>query len=203
MAGVDLLLVGDSCAMVVHGHDTTLPITLDDMLLHCKAVARGARRPFLVGWQRGHRVQVGLPRGWWAGRHAAAVARTARRPFVAGGCPHASAQACGLALGVVAWWVAWHGGVPVWAGAGLGTHLGSRPSRKPQGRWGLCERDNYDGTAFHTPMRKACGCLLHCAAQIGDLPFGCYETNVRDAVQSAVRMLKEGGMDAVKLEGEA
>lgn len=83
MAGVDLLLVGDSCAMVVHGHDTTLPITLDDMLLHCKAVARGARRPFLIG----------------------------------------------------------------------------------------------------------------------DLPFGCYETNVRDAVQSAVRMLKEGGMDAVKLEG--
>eukprot|EP00198_Chlamydomonas_reinhardtii_P001511 XP_001690847.1 ketopantoate hydroxymethyltransferase [Chlamydomonas reinhardtii] len=82
-AGIDLLLVGDSVAMVVHGHDTTLPITLEEMLVHCKAAARGARRAFLVG----------------------------------------------------------------------------------------------------------------------DLPFGCYETDVRDAVRSAVRMLKEGGMDAVKLEG--
>ena len=43
-AGIDLLLVGDSVAMVVHGHDTTLPVTLDDMILHCQAVYRGARR---------------------------------------------------------------------------------------------------------------------------------------------------------------
>jgi 3-methyl-2-oxobutanoate hydroxymethyltransferase len=48
-AGIDMLLVGDSVAMVVHGHDTTLPVTMDEMLTHCKAVARGARRPFLVG----------------------------------------------------------------------------------------------------------------------------------------------------------
>lgn len=82
-AAADILLVGDSVGMVVHGHDTTLPVTLDDMLLHCRAVARGARRAFLVG----------------------------------------------------------------------------------------------------------------------DLPFGSYETGVRDAVGAAVRMLKEGGMDAVKLEG--
>ena len=47
-AGIDLLLVGDSVAMVVHGHDTTLPITLEEMLVHCKAAARGARRAFLV-----------------------------------------------------------------------------------------------------------------------------------------------------------
>jgi 3-methyl-2-oxobutanoate hydroxymethyltransferase len=48
-AGIDLLLVGDSAAMVVHGHDNTLPITLEEMIVHCKAVARGASRPFLVG----------------------------------------------------------------------------------------------------------------------------------------------------------
>lgn len=48
-AGIDMLLVGDSVAMVVHGHDTTLPVTMEEMLTHCKAVARGARRPFLVG----------------------------------------------------------------------------------------------------------------------------------------------------------
>ena len=37
-AGIDILLVGDSVAIVVHGHDTTLPITLDDTILYCKAV---------------------------------------------------------------------------------------------------------------------------------------------------------------------
>ncbi|XP_057865459.1 3-methyl-2-oxobutanoate hydroxymethyltransferase 1, mitochondrial [Cryptomeria japonica] len=48
-AGIDICLVGDSAGMVVHGHDTTLPVTIEDMLLHCQAVARGARRPLLVG----------------------------------------------------------------------------------------------------------------------------------------------------------
>lgn len=83
LADIDIVLVGDSVSMVVHGHDTTLPITLDDMLMHCKAVARGASRAFLIG----------------------------------------------------------------------------------------------------------------------DLPFGSYELSTTEAVKSAVRMLKEGGMDAVKLEG--
>lgn len=49
MAGIDVCLVGDSASMVVHGHDTTLPISLDEMLVHCRAVARGATRPLLVG----------------------------------------------------------------------------------------------------------------------------------------------------------
>lgn len=49
LSGVDILLVGDSVGMVVHGHETTLPVTLEDMLLHCRSVARGAQRPFLIG----------------------------------------------------------------------------------------------------------------------------------------------------------
>jgi 3-methyl-2-oxobutanoate hydroxymethyltransferase len=48
-AGADILLVGDSLGMVVQGHDTTLPVTLDEMIYHCKAVARGTRRAHIVG----------------------------------------------------------------------------------------------------------------------------------------------------------
>lgn len=48
-AGIDILLVGDSAGMVVHGFDTTLPLTLDMMLVHCQAVSRGTGRPFLIG----------------------------------------------------------------------------------------------------------------------------------------------------------
>ncbi|KAF7808933.1 3-methyl-2-oxobutanoate hydroxymethyltransferase 1, mitochondrial-like [Senna tora] len=49
MAGIDICLVGDYASMVVHGHDTTLPITLDEMLVHWHVVARGAKRSLLVG----------------------------------------------------------------------------------------------------------------------------------------------------------
>jgi 3-methyl-2-oxobutanoate hydroxymethyltransferase len=48
-AGIPILLVGDSLGMVMLGHPTTLPVTLDDMLHHAKAVARGARQALLIG----------------------------------------------------------------------------------------------------------------------------------------------------------
>lgn len=48
-AGVDSILVGDSLGMVVLGYENTLPVTMEDMLHHSKAVARGAHLPLLVG----------------------------------------------------------------------------------------------------------------------------------------------------------
>jgi 3-methyl-2-oxobutanoate hydroxymethyltransferase len=48
-AGADVLLVGDSLGMVVQGHDTTLPVTLEEMAYHCRAVVRGASRAHVVG----------------------------------------------------------------------------------------------------------------------------------------------------------
>ncbi|MCE5191986.1 MAG: 3-methyl-2-oxobutanoate hydroxymethyltransferase [Actinomycetia bacterium] len=47
-AGVDSILVGDSLGMVVLGHDSTLPVTLDDMLRHTAAVVRGTSRALIV-----------------------------------------------------------------------------------------------------------------------------------------------------------
>jgi 3-methyl-2-oxobutanoate hydroxymethyltransferase len=47
-AGVDAILVGDSMAMVVQGHDTTLPVTLEEMIYHGEMVARAARRAMVI-----------------------------------------------------------------------------------------------------------------------------------------------------------
>ena len=48
-AGIPVLLVGDTLAEVVLGHETTLPVTMDEMLHHCRAVARGAKNALVVG----------------------------------------------------------------------------------------------------------------------------------------------------------
>ena len=48
-AGIDSVLVGDSLGMVVLGYENTLPVTMDDMLHHCRAVARGAQYALCIG----------------------------------------------------------------------------------------------------------------------------------------------------------
>lgn len=48
-AGVDSILVGDSLGMVVLGYDSTVPVTMEEMLHHCRAVRRGAQYAFLIG----------------------------------------------------------------------------------------------------------------------------------------------------------
>ncbi|HEX6724592.1 MAG TPA: 3-methyl-2-oxobutanoate hydroxymethyltransferase [Gaiella sp.] len=47
-AGVDLILVGDSAAMTVLGHDSTVPASMDEMIVLTRAVTRGARRPLVI-----------------------------------------------------------------------------------------------------------------------------------------------------------
>src|SRR6266853_1083342 len=47
-ADVDVVLVGDSLGMVIQGHNTTVPVTMDHMVYHSAAVARGLHRPFLI-----------------------------------------------------------------------------------------------------------------------------------------------------------
>src|SRR5258708_27212866 len=48
-AGIDSILVGDSLGMVVLGYQNTLPVTMEDMLHHCRAVSRGAKFALLIG----------------------------------------------------------------------------------------------------------------------------------------------------------
>src|SRR5690606_344369 len=57
-AGVDMILVGDSAANVFAGYDTTLPITLDQMIYHAASVVRGAKRAMVI---------VDLPFGTYQG----------------------------------------------------------------------------------------------------------------------------------------
>ncbi len=47
-AGVDVVLVGDSLGMVIQGLETTVPVTVNDIVYHARCVARGLRRPFLI-----------------------------------------------------------------------------------------------------------------------------------------------------------
>lgn len=73
---VDLLLVGDSVAMVLHGHETTLGATMDMMILHGQAVMRGARNACVV---------VDMPAGSYEASPALAL-ESARRIFEETGC---------------------------------------------------------------------------------------------------------------------
>lgn len=68
-AGIDLILVGDSLAMVVLGHENTLSITVDEMLHHTRAVRRGVRRAVVV---------ADMPFGSYHGSISSAVANAVR-----------------------------------------------------------------------------------------------------------------------------
>jgi len=63
-AGIDVILVGDSASNVMAGHETTLPITLDQMIYHATAVVRAAKRSLVV---------VDLPFGTYQGNSIEAL----------------------------------------------------------------------------------------------------------------------------------
>jgi 3-methyl-2-oxobutanoate hydroxymethyltransferase len=63
-AGIDVILVGDSASNVMHGHETTLPITLDQMIFHAASVVRAIERPLVV---------VDLPFGTYQGNSKEAL----------------------------------------------------------------------------------------------------------------------------------
>lgn len=68
-AGMDLILVGDSAANVMMGYDTTVPITLDDMITFSKGVVRGAKRAMVI---------VDMPFGYYQGCPEVALASAVR-----------------------------------------------------------------------------------------------------------------------------
>lgn len=75
-AGAEVLLVGDSASNVMAGHETTLPITLDQMIYHAQSVVRGARRALVV---------VDLPFGTYQGNSRVALESAIRVMKEAGG----------------------------------------------------------------------------------------------------------------------
>ncbi|MBZ0270262.1 3-methyl-2-oxobutanoate hydroxymethyltransferase [bacterium] len=60
-AGVEMILVGDTLGMVVQGHENTLPVTVDDMVYHCRMVRRADPRAFVVGDMPFLSYQVSVP----------------------------------------------------------------------------------------------------------------------------------------------
>ena len=75
-AGIDVLLVGDSASNVIHGHETTVPITLDQMITHAAAVVRGVRRALVV---------VDMPFGTYQGNSRLALESAVRIMKESGG----------------------------------------------------------------------------------------------------------------------
>lgn len=122
-AGVDFVLVGDSAAMTVLGHESTLPVSVDEMLMLTRAVARGAKRPLVVADMPFGSFQISLEK----------ALENAVRFVKEGGADAVKLEGAGPNLARIAAIVA--AGIPVMGHIGLtpqsATMLGGY---KPQGR---------------------------------------------------------------------
>ena len=107
-AGVPVLLVGDSLGMVVHGFDSTLPVTLEMMLLHCAAVSRGAKKALIV---------MDLPFATYAPGDLPLSLRSAARALAEGGAQAVKIEGGAHVVPVVRELIA--AGIPVMGHLGL------------------------------------------------------------------------------------
>ena len=89
-AGIDIVLVGDSLGMVVQGHDSTLPVTVDQMVYHSAAAARGVSRALLI---------ADMP--FLSARDSATALGTARRLMGEGGAAMVKLEGAGWASEVI------------------------------------------------------------------------------------------------------
>jgi 3-methyl-2-oxobutanoate hydroxymethyltransferase len=122
-AGVDLVLVGDTAAMVVLGHDSTPPVGMDEMLMLAKAVRRGLKTPLLVG---------DLPFGSYEGSNEQAV-ENAQRFVKEAGCDAVKLERGGVSIERANAII--RSGVPVMGHVGLTPQTaGSLGGFKAQGR---------------------------------------------------------------------
>ncbi|HEX9745043.1 MAG TPA: 3-methyl-2-oxobutanoate hydroxymethyltransferase [bacterium] len=106
-AGIDGILVGDSLGMVVQGHSTTLPVTLDEIIYHCRMVSRGSAKAMVVG---------DMPFGSFQGSTDAAI-ENAIRLVKEGNCEAVKFEGAGRNLELMERLV--NAGIPVMAHLGL------------------------------------------------------------------------------------
>jgi 3-methyl-2-oxobutanoate hydroxymethyltransferase len=143
-AGIDIVLVGDSAGMTVLGYPSTLPVTVDEMLLMTRSVTRGARRPIIV---------VDMPFGSFQVSNRTAL-KNAVRLVKEGGADAVKLERAGATLGRVRALV--DAGIPVMGHLGLtpqsATMLGGY---KPQGRTALEARRLSDAAV----ALEAAGCF--------------------------------------------
>ena len=104
--GVDVLLVGDSLGMVLQGHETTLPVTLDDMVYHTACVARGSKKVFII---------ADMPFGTFQVSPEKTFENAAR--LMAAGAQMVKAEGCAVMADTVAFLT--QRGIPVCAHIGL------------------------------------------------------------------------------------
>ncbi len=106
--GIPVILVGDSLGMVMHGHDSTLRVTLDMMILHSRAVARGTTQAMVV---------VDMPFGTYSASDLPLSLQTARRAIADGGATAVKIEGGRRMAPVVGTLVA--SGIPVMGHIGL------------------------------------------------------------------------------------